>query len=304
MPTILSALMPIFALIILGFVLKRARVFPDTLWDSIETLVYWVLLPALLVVKLGNTDLSRFDVLPMAASITGATIVVVAGLAVCRKIVGIEGPKYTSILQGAVRQNSYIGLAAAAPLFGVSGQALAAVGIAAVIPLVNAVSMWSLSQLGSGPRPSAMTILIRVAKSPIMIASGLGIGASLMGTGVYAPVTTTLDLLGQGALPLGLLTVGAGLDFRVIRRSPMPLLFSNSLKLLAVPLLTAWFCHLLNVGPTSTGVAILFTSLPSSASSFVMARQFGGDHELMAAILTTQVMMAAATIPVMLALFG
>ena len=303
MPTMLSALAPVFVLILLGYGLKRARVFPDTLWSGIEALVYWLLLPALLVLKLGDTDLSAFDVMPMAASMAAATVVVVA-LMLVRAAARTTGPVHTSILQGAIRQNSYIGLAAAVPLYGASGQALAAVGIAAVIPLVNVISMWSLARLGPGGPPSMTTIAERLVKSPIIIACAIGIGANLAGWGLHDLVATPLNLLGRGALPLGLLAVGAGLDIRIVRRSPIPLLFSNCLKLLAIPSLTALFCHLLAVDPIATGVAILFTALPSSASSYVMSRQFGGDHELMAAILTTQVMMAAVTIPVMLALFG
>jgi malonate transporter len=68
MPTMLSALAPVFALILLGYGLKRAHAFPVTLWSGIEALVYWFLLPALLIVKLGNTDLSELDVIPMAAA--------------------------------------------------------------------------------------------------------------------------------------------------------------------------------------------------------------------------------------------
>lgn len=300
----LSALAPVFALIIVGYGLKRTGAFPDSLWHGIEVLVYWLLLPALLVVKLGNTDLSEFDVIPMAAAMAGATVLVAAGLAVARKAVGIDGPVHTSILQGAIRQNSFIGLAAAVPLYGASGQALAAVGIAAVIPLVNVISMWSLAKFGSGGPPSVAVILKRLAKSPIIIGCVIGIGANLAGTGIHHIATSSLELLARGALPLGLLAVGAGLDFSIVKRSPLAVLFSNCLKLLAIPALTALFCLLQDVDPVTTGVAILFSSLPSSASAYVMARQFGGDHELMAAILTTQVMMAAVTIPLMLALFG
>lgn len=304
MPTMLSALAPVFALIIVGYGLKRTGAFPDSLWHGIEVLVYWLLLPALLVVKLGNTDLSEFDVIPMAAAMAGATVLVAAGLAVARKAVGIDGPVHTSILQGAIRQNSFIGLAAAVPLYGASGQALAAVGIAAVIPLVNVISMWSLAKFGSGGPPSVAVILKRLAKSPIIIGCVIGIGANLAGTGIHHIATSSLELLARGALPLGLLAVGAGLDFSIVKRSPLAVLFSNCLKLLAIPALTALFCLLQDVDPVTTGVAILFSSLPSSASAYVMARQFGGDHELMAAILTTQVMMAAVTIPLMLAMFG
>jgi hypothetical protein len=51
-------------------------------------------------------------------------------------------------------------------------------------------------------------------------------------------------------------------------------------------------------------VAVLFNALPSSASSYVFARALGGDHGLMAAILTTQVAMAAVTLPLFIALVG
>lgn len=299
-----SALAPIFALILLGYGLKRISLFPDGLWDGIEALVYWLLLPALLVVKLGNTDLSAFDVLPMATSMAGATVTVTVLITLIRFCRHTQGPVHTSVLQGAIRQNSYIGLAAAVPLYGASGQALAAVGIAAVIPLVNIISTWSLARLGPNGPPSLATIVKRLVLNPIIIACAIGIGANLAGTGVHTLAATTLDLLGRGALPLGLLAVGAGLEFKTLRRGAAPLLFSNILKLLAIPSFTALYCYLLQVDPIATGVAVLFASLPSSASSYVMSRQFGGDHELMAAILTTQVMMAAATIPLMLALFG
>jgi malonate transporter len=49
---------------------------------------------------------------------------------------------------------------------------------------------------------------------------------------------------------------------------------------------------------------VLFHSQPTSTSSYVLARQMGGDHELMAGILTTQTLLAIVTIPAMLALFA
>ena len=304
MQTMIPALGPVFLLILAGYGLKRIRFFPQTLWDGIEALVYWLLLPALLVVKLGNTDLSKFDVMPMAGAMTAATVVVVSTLAVARLCLGTNGPVHTSVLQGAIRQNSYIGLAAAAPLYGAGGQALAAVGIAAVIPLVNVIALWSLARLDPAGTPGFGTILRRFFKSPIIIACTLGIGINLAGIAMIDIAAATLELLGRAAAPLGLLAVGAGLDFATLRRRSVPLLCSNVLKLLVTPCLTAFFCHLQAVDSLSTSIAVLFASLPASASSYVMARQFGGDHELMAAILTTQVMMASLTIPLMLSLFG
>ena len=120
------------------------------------------------------------------------------------------------------------------------------------------------------------------------------------GFGVPLFINETLELVSRGALPLGLLAVGAGLSFGGLVRSPILLLGSNFLKLILMPVLTAWLCWVFEVDAVASGIAILFAALPSSASSYVMSRQFGGDHGLMAAILTSQVIMAMVTIPLVL----
>ena len=100
---------------------------------------------------------------------------------------------------------------------------------------------------------------------------------------------------------LGLLAVGAGLRFAVLRTGWPALLLSNALKLVALPALTVALAVPLGLTGVPLAVAVLFNALPSSASSYVFARQLGGDHELMAAILTTQVIMAAVTLPAFVA---
>ena len=96
---------------------------------------------------------------------------------------------------------------------------------------------------------------------------------------------------------------------RVLAVAPLragwaPLLLSNVLKLVAVPALTLALAPLIGLSCVALQVAVLFNALPSSASSYVFARALGGDHELMAAILTTQVAMAAVTLPLFIALVG
>ncbi len=51
-------------------------------------------------------------------------------------------------------------------------------------------------------------------------------------------------------------------------------------------------------------VAILFTALPSASTAYVLARQLGGDAELMAGNITASTLLAAITLPAMLALLA
>ena len=119
-----------------------------------------------------------------------------------------------------------------------------------------------------------------------------------------ALASTTLNRLGTAALPIGLMAVGAGLRWAAIRSGWSALLLSTLLKLVAVPALTLALAGPLGLSGVALQVAVLFNALPSSASTYVFARALGGDHALMAAILTTQVAMAAVTLPLFIALVG
>lgn len=300
----LLALIPVFGLILLGVLLGRVGPLDDTGWRAVEQLTYWLLLPALLVLKLGGTDLSGYAIGPMVLAMAGAVLTVTVGLLAVRRLTGIGGPSYTSVLQGAIRQNTYIGIASVGALYGSEGEVLAAVGIAAVIPLVNALSILFLSRM-VGARPAGPATVARaMATNPIILACLIGIALNVSGIGLHHLAATGLDLLSRAALALGLLAVGAGLRLRAIRAGYGALLLSNAVKLGALPAVTLALAGPLGLGGTALGVAVLFNALPSSASSYVFARALGGDAELMAAILTTQVAMCAVTIPLFLSLAG
>jgi len=297
---ILTALIPVFGLILVGVALRPLGPLTDDGWRAVEQLTYWLLLPALLVLKLGGTDLTAYSIGPMVAAMAGAVLIATLGLVLIRRATGIANPPYTSVIQGAIRQNTYIGIASVGALYGFDGEALAAVGIAAVIPLVNALSVWFLTRMIGETPADLATVFRAMARNPIIIACLIGIALNVTGIGLHDLVAEGLELLARGALALGLLAVGAGLQARAVRDQWGALLLSNAVKLVAVPALTLALALPFGLTGTALGVAVLFNALPSSASSYVFARNLGGDAELMAAILTTQVAMSAITIPVFL----
>ncbi len=54
-----------------------------------------------------------------------------------RPLLRVDGPAFTSVFQGSVRFNNYVGVTLAAGLFGTKGIALAAICNAAIVPTVN-----------------------------------------------------------------------------------------------------------------------------------------------------------------------
>lgn len=299
---ILIAVLPIFLLIFLGH-LARARNFPGSgFWEPAERLIYFALLPALLVTTLAGADLSGLKALPMAGAIAAATVALTLLLIALQPLLGLPGPAFTSLYQGSVRQNTYIGLAIAFGVFGEVGLAAAAVAVSVIVPLTNVFAVLLLIHFGGGRRPGLLGMLRPIARNPLIIACLAGIALNLTGIGLPPVVKELLEIMARAALPLGLLAVGAGLDLAAARRGGRAVVLALVLKLGVLPAFTAAACWAFEVTGVAAFTAILFNGIPTAASTYILARQMGGDAKLMASIITLQVIASAVTLPVILLL--
>jgi predicted permease len=79
---------------------------------------------------------------------------------------------------------------------------------------------------------------------------------------------------------------------------------ANGIKLVAMPALVLALASLVGLDPVSRDVALLFAALPTATSAYILARQLGGDAELMAALITSQTLLAMLSLPLWLRLAG
>ena len=298
---VLQTITPIFLLILTGFVLRRAS-FPSLeFWPQAERLTYYVLFPALLVNKLTTMHIGEQPVLFMAATLLASITLVALVLMAVRPLVQKDGPAFTSIFQGAIRPNTYICLSAAGGLFGDEGLSLSAVALMTIIPLVNVLCVLVLTRHGRDTNVRGLReTLVQLGRNPLIL-SCIG-GFALHGAGVTLPpmLQEGLHLMGSASLPLGLLAVGAGLSFSAALEGRKDIATSSLMKLLVLPFLAFAIGRALGLSGTPLGVCLVFTSVPVSVSSYILARVLGGDHERMAAIITVQTLAALVTLPLVL----
>lgn len=301
MIAIVLALAPIFALIMLGWALRRFLWPAPEFWASIEVLTYYVFFPALLVTTLAQARLS-WAVLPFLAVPIGATLAMGAATALVRPLLKLDGPAYTSMFQGTVRFNTYVGLAAAAALFGTEGVALLALAIAVMIFPVNILSIAVLARHAKGTPPSLLATAAEMVKNPLIISSVIGLSLGAVGMTLPPVIGPVLDILAKAALPLGLVAVGAGLNFGTVAARGTAIGTSALLKLVVAPLVALTAARAIGLEALAAAIAVLYLALPPAPTSYILARRLGGDTELMAAIITVHTLLAALTVPVMLAL--
>ncbi|GLF96900.1 AEC family transporter [Streptomyces yaizuensis] len=296
----LHAVVPVALLIVLGWWLRRGdRLGGRAFWDPLERLTYVVLSPALFVSSIAGADLGLVDPLPMLGALAGSTLAVTGVLLALRRVLRLAGPAFTSVVQGSIRLNTYVGVIVAAGLYGTDGVALFALASAVLVPLVNVVCVTVLVRHGEGGAAPG-SLPRQLATNPLILGCVAGLALNVSGLPLPEPLTGTARILGDAALACGMLCVGAALSWRRAPGAGRALALSSVVKLVALPLLAAGLCRLLGLDGPAAAAVVLIQGLPTAASAYVLARRMGGDAPLMSAITAGQTLLALLTLPLAL----
>lgn len=307
MPAIISALIPVFLIILLGALLKRSTLFNDSAWTGFENLCYYLLFPVLLIktlatAQLGNTELLRFSLVLLFAIVSMSGLMLLA-YPLMNRFMGVNPAAFTSLLQGATRWHGFIALSIVGLLYGDPGITYMAITMAVIIPPLNIINVAVLARFGDS-KSDLRSVLRKVIRNPFILACLVGAGLNLTSIGLPVYIREIFDILSGGALGLGLLVVGAGLQLGKVREQRGLVLFGALLRLLGMPALMFSGAWLFSIKGLPLVVAVLAGAVPTAASSYVLARQMGGDAPLMANLITTQVLLAIITLPGMMWLAG
>ena len=306
MAAVLAALLPIFLLIVAGVVLRRLVLRADAHWAAIEWLVYYVLFPALFVVTLARADFRTIPVASVGAALAAAVLLMSLACLALRPVLasrlGLDGPAFTSLFQGATRWQTSVALAVAARLFGDPGLALAAVGVVAMTPMLNVINVWILARYAAPVRAGRWAVAGVLARNPFIwgIAAGLAINVT------QAPIPESIysvgTALGRVALVAAVVTVGAGLRLAHVMPLRSVTCLATAFKLVLMPAAAIALGAALGMRGINLAVIACCSSVPSTSSAYVLARQMGGDAPLMAEIITVQTMLAIVTMPIAIGL--
>ncbi len=287
------ALWPLFALIVAGYYLRRWEFPNEAFWPGAERLNYFILFPALLFSSLASAPLDNPALPRLALAVMLGLGLAWLALLLLRRLRGWPAGRFGAFSQGALRFNTYLGLAAVGSLFGQAGLTLAALMLALMVPTVNVLSVWSLT---AERGVSARSLLLPILKNPLILACLGGALVNLSGLGLPGGSGRLLGLLAAASLPLGLLCVGAALKPERLGGEIPALAWNSVLRLLGMPLLAWAVAYGLQLPALESGVLVLFFALPTAPTAYVLTRQLGGDSQLMAGIITLQTLLAAASL--------
>jgi predicted permease len=289
---IFSALIPVFALILIGYFFKRIKFPSHEFWPQADKLTYYILMPSLLIIKLSTASLDNENSFGFVMSAILAIFFTMIILIVVNKIIPAPPSSFTSMVQGGIRFNTYVFLALAGSIFGDEGLVFAAIILTFAIPFINILCITIFALYITNDKLNFFYLLKSIITNPLIIACGIGGGINFLGIDLPLLVNNTLEILSNAALPMGLLSVGFGLVIREIKSSKSEVIISSIAKHLIFPVLIFAFGTIFGIDGMMLSILVLFAVLPTAPSSFILARQLGGDIGLMSSIITVQTLLS------------
>ena len=293
---LINILIPIFLLILLGYFLKLIKFPHKDFWTYLDKFNYFVLFPSLLISKLSTADVSAIESFDYVFVVVLATLIISLGLMIINKIFKFRNDSFTSVYQGGTRFNSYVFLALIEALFKDDGIVIGAILMTFMIPLLNILAISIFSYYVSNTKLSITSFLKSVFSNPLIVSCLIGGGLNYFDISLPTLILNSMILLSAAALPLGLLSVGVGLHFSNVLEVKSELIVSNAVKLLAMPLLILFLASLFDISGLILFVILVFGTMPTATSSYILAKQLGGDTKLMSSIISVQTIVSIITI--------
>ncbi|MGK2945388.1 MAG: AEC family transporter [Desulfuromonadales bacterium] len=300
---IINIVLPVFSVIVLGWLLRRWGLIDASFLKQTNRLVYYVCLPLLLFYKIGTADfITNFNGRLILGSIAAVAITFVASYfyAVLRKYPDNARGVFS---QGSFRGNiAYVGLAISLNAYGETGLTKAGILMGFLVPFLNLFAIFALlwPHRGAGEQRGTSFWFRQIALNPLILASFLGILWSFLALPVPLVFERSLNIATGMALPLALLALGGGFSLEKLRGDLIRAALSSCIKTIWMPVLTAILLISMGVRGTDLGIGVLVAGTPAATATYIMADQLGGDAELAGAIVMLSTLLSAATYTVAL----
>ncbi|MDO4647563.1 MAG: AEC family transporter [Eubacteriales bacterium] len=288
----INATAPVFLMMCLGYLLKRIHWMEEEFALKINSFVFKVPLPVLLFYQLGSADfVDSWDgkFVGFCFLSTVLSILLVAGVSF---LAVREGKQRGEFIQASYRSSAAIlGIAYITNIYGQT--AMAPLMILGAVPLYNIMAVVVLTVTSSGSGKLEKAVLMKTLKgiltNPIILGILFGFLWSLSGISFGNIASKTLTNIGNLATPLGLMAMGASVDFQKLSGAVKPALVATFFKLVGLCMIFLPLAVMFGFRGEQLVAIVVMLGSATTVTSYVMAKNMGHEGSLSscAVILTT-----------------
>lgn len=278
---------PVFLLAAIGF--GWVRLGYEYSVEFVTRLAMTISVPCLIFVALMNAQVGSKELAVTFWAAVLAYLLVTVAIFVLVRLSRLESSTYLHPLIFGNTGN--LGLPLALFAFGEDGLSLAVVIFAVMAVYSFSLGIWMVSGRGAGSK---------VLREPTLY--GALLGALFLYNGWQTPVwlTNTLQLAGQMAIPLMLITLGVALGRINARRFGRPLLLSL-IKFAICTLVAFAVGFYFELDDVALAVLVLQMATPVAVTSYLLAAKYGADAETVAGLVVVSTLLSVSALPLLLA---
>ena len=305
---VVSTIIPIFAVVILGWFARRRGFMPPEFLGPANQLVYYLAIPALIFRAISKASFdTQFNMTVLLITLSSAVLAYGSAWLIGR-LTGWPKSRIGAFIQCSAHGNhGYIGLPVAFYFLGPSGMAKAAILAGFLMILQNVLSVLALQAASVGDidlRAKLRSIAEKLMHNPVILSALAGVAASAYRVPIPQPFQRVLDILSGLAPPMSLLLIGASLSVAVMRQNFLSVLGAVTIKIVALPLAGLAFFLLFGLTPAQFLPGLILLATPTATVAYVMARELSGDEEFAGAAISASTLASALTYIVWLTAVG
>jgi malonate transporter len=278
MSSVLNVLLPIFALILVGYVCRRTNRLGPTAASEINRMVVWLCLPALLFTATATSTWEQIWHPGFVLAFTLSTLVLFAVTLLIRwRKGGHFADASIDALSASYANTGYIGIPLCVMVLGQNGLEPALIASLIVVCVLFGLALICIEiglQTERQVHRIVFKVLLALTKNPLVVSPILGALWAWGGEPLPAALAKFLGLLGAATTPCALISLGLFLAQKQqgTRQGTSMLVL---IKLIAHPLLT-WFLvfKVFHLPPLWANSALLLSALPTGTGPFMLAEYY------------------------------
>jgi predicted permease len=291
---VIETIAPIFFIIIFGYIIQRKGFLKSHFISEANRFIFLFPLPVLIftgIVKSNIKDVTFSHIFSVLLP-TGIIFCIALLLGI---IVGLRGGRLGSFVQTTFHGNvTYIGLAVLFYMLGEEGLKKGSILIGFLILINNSLAIAILSWT-SQKQQNILKALIPIIKTPVIIATFLGILVLYANISLPNVLLKGMGILANIALPMALIIIGASMSIGTIKKSFKLSAVVSFLKLMVLPFLAVLYCKMYYISPKDALPGIILLATPTATTSYILAREIGGDTDLASGAITLSTLVSPLT---------
>jgi hypothetical protein len=307
MHAVLNSALPVFALILTGFICGFFGVFDKTATDNLNRFAIYLALPSLMFTAMSKITPDQVKQFGFAGAFGGGFAVTFAvAFAVSRlrerriANASIEG------LDAAYSNVGFMGIPMCLLVFGpesTPASIIATLFTACVLFLFAIVVIEIDLQKGKSFWLTGAKVARAIFTSPLFIAPVAGLAVGLSGLSVPDPFTNFTSLLGGAASPAALVCIGLFLaQERVVTHDVKSIALLVSMKLVLQPAVTAFLAfRVFSMPPLWSHSAVILSALPIGSGPFTIAKLYGIEAGITSGSILASHIFAVLTVSLLVA---